>query len=234
MMKPYTENEMLFQQSVNLAYCSLLEKDGMISLDELGELIPGFVHLNSLKTHGLEYVSKRGLEIFGKSIDEIKEGGKDFLLSISDRKSQEIYRIKNRFLSENRDRTYSHFQRLCYRDRNIPFKLFYTSSKIYKTKDAIISFSQPLHLLHNDSFLKEIVEERFVFFNKNYYKYQSLTEREREILGMIANGDNNKTIAEKLFISFHTVKTHRKNICYKLDTGKLIELVKFAQVFLNE
>lgn len=234
MMKPYTENEMLFQQSVNLAYCSLLEKDGMISLDELGELIPGFVHLNSLKTHGLEYVSKRGLEIFGKSNDEIKKGGKEFLLSISDRKSQEIYKIKNKFLSENRDRTYSHFQRLCYRDRNIPFKLFYTSSKIYKTKDAIISFSQPLHLLQNDSFLKEIVEERFVFFNKNYYKYQSLTEREREILGMIANGDNNKTIAEKLFISFHTVKTHRKNICYKLDTGKLIELVKFAQVFLNE
>lgn len=233
-MKSHTDNELLLQNSVNLGYCSLLERDGIVSLDELGELIPGFIHINSLETHGLEYVSKRGLEIFGKSIDEIKQGGREFLLSISDRKSQEIFRLKNRFLAENREKTYSHFQRLCYRDRNIPYKLFYTSSKIYRSQKAIISFTQPLHLLQNDSFLKEIVEERFVFFNKNFQKYQSLTKRECEILSLVASGNSNKAISEKLCIALHTVKTHRRNICHKLDTGKLIDLVKFSQVFLSE
>jgi len=61
-----------------------------------------------------------------------------------------------------------------------------------------------------------------------------LTKREQEILGLLARGNSNKTISEKLFISVQTVKTHRKNICRKLETGKLIDLVKFAQVFLKE
>jgi DNA-binding CsgD family transcriptional regulator len=212
----------------------LLEKDGVISLDELGDLIPGFVHVNSLKTHGLEYVNKKGLEIFEKSIDEIKKEGREFLLSISDKKSQEIFKIKNHYFTCNKEKIFSHFQRLCYPDKNIPFKLFYTSSKIYRSQNAFISFTQPLHLLQNDSFLKEIVEERFVFFNKNYYKYQSLTKREQQLLGFIADGDNNKTISEKLCISLHTVKTHRKNICRKLDTGRLTDLLRFAHVFLGD
>jgi DNA-binding CsgD family transcriptional regulator len=233
-MKPYTDKELLTQGAVNLGYCSLLEKDGVVSLDELSELIPGFVHINSLETHGLEYISNRILEVIEKSNNEIKRNGREFLLSVSDRKSQEIFKIKNKFLTENTNKTYSHFQRLCYREKNIPYSLFYTSSKIYKTHDAIISFTQPLHMLQNDSFLKEIVEERFVFFNKNFYKYQSLTKRECEILSLIASGDSNKTISDKLCVSFHTVKTHRKNICRKLETGKLTDLLKFAQVFLSE
>ncbi len=233
-MKLFTEKEALSQSSVNFAYCSLLESEGIVTLDELSELIPGFVHINSLRTHGLEYLSRRGLEIFEKSNDEIKKGGRELLLSISDKKSQEIFKVKNRFLAGNVGRTYSHFQRLCYREKNIPYTLFYTSSKLYKTRDAIVSFSQPLHLLQNDSFLKDIVEERFVFFNKNFHRYQSLTKRECEILKLIADGDCNKTISDKLCISIHTVKTHRKNICRKLETGRLIDLVKFAQVFLSE
>lgn len=230
-MKLYTEKEILNQNSVNLEYCSLLEKDGIVSLDELSELIPGFIHLNSVETHGLEYVSKRGLDIFEKSIDEIKEEGQVFLKKISDEKSQILYLTKRKYLLINTNKTYSHFQRLCYKEKNIPYKLFYTTSKLFRTCNSIISFTQPLHLLQQDSFLRDIVEERFVFFNKHICKFKLLTPRECDILKLIANGDGNKTISEKLYISVQTVKTHRKNICRKLETGKLIDLVKFAQVF---
>jgi len=233
-MKRYTDKEILLNSSANFAYCSLLESDGIVTLDELGELIPGFVHLNNMETLGLEYASKNIREILEKSNDDLKIGGREFLQSISDKKSQEIFRIKYGYFADQKKNTYSHFQRLCYREKNIPFTLFYTSSKIYKTQDKTISFTQPLHLLHNDSFLKEIVEERFTFFNKNFYKFQSLTKRECEILDLIGVGDSNKEISDKLCISFHTVKTHRKRICHKLETGKLIDLVKFAQIFLTE
>ncbi|MDX5477963.1 MAG: response regulator transcription factor [Cyclobacteriaceae bacterium] len=55
-----------------------------------------------------------------------------------------------------------------------------------------------------------------------------LTDREREILKLIAQECSNKDIAEKLFISERTVETHRKNIFRKTKTNSLVGLIKFA------
>lgn len=55
-----------------------------------------------------------------------------------------------------------------------------------------------------------------------------LTEREREILKLIAKEYTNKQIAESLFISERTVETHRKNIFRKTKTNNLVGLIKFA------
>ncbi|MEQ8686428.1 MAG: response regulator transcription factor [Imperialibacter sp.] len=55
-----------------------------------------------------------------------------------------------------------------------------------------------------------------------------LTEREREILKLIAKEYTNKDIAEELFISERTVETHRKNIFRKTKTSSLVGLIKFA------
>lgn len=55
-----------------------------------------------------------------------------------------------------------------------------------------------------------------------------LTQREREILNLIAREFSNKQIAEKLFISERTVETHRKNIFRKTSTSTLVGLIKYA------
>lgn len=55
-----------------------------------------------------------------------------------------------------------------------------------------------------------------------------LTDREREILKLIAKEFPNKKIAEQLFISERTVETHRKNIFRKTKTNTLVGLIKFA------
>lgn len=55
-----------------------------------------------------------------------------------------------------------------------------------------------------------------------------LTPSELRILKLIADGQPSKAIAETLFISFHTVETHRKNICEKLNLHGSHALVKFA------
>ncbi len=55
-----------------------------------------------------------------------------------------------------------------------------------------------------------------------------LTDREREILKLIAREYSNKQIAEELFISERTVETHRKNIFKKTSTNSLVGLIKFA------
>ena len=55
-----------------------------------------------------------------------------------------------------------------------------------------------------------------------------LTNREREILQLIIQGDTNIEIAEKLFLSNRTVDTHRKNILAKLELKNTAALVHFA------
>jgi len=55
-----------------------------------------------------------------------------------------------------------------------------------------------------------------------------LTEREIEIIKLIAEEKSNKQIADKLFISERTVETHRKNIFRKTATNNIVGLIKFA------
>ncbi len=55
-----------------------------------------------------------------------------------------------------------------------------------------------------------------------------LTEREREILKMIAEGYSNKEIGDKLFISHRTVDTHRTNLMRKMDVHNIANLIKIA------
>lgn len=55
-----------------------------------------------------------------------------------------------------------------------------------------------------------------------------LSNREKEILSLIANGKTSKEISETLFIAKTTVDTHRKNMIRKLDLSSGNELIKYA------
>ncbi|PZD95481.1 DNA-binding response regulator [Paenibacillus sambharensis] len=58
--------------------------------------------------------------------------------------------------------------------------------------------------------------------------YETLSEREKEILGWIAKGYSNKEIADNLVISVKTVETHKSNLMEKLGLKTRPELIKFA------
>lgn len=55
-----------------------------------------------------------------------------------------------------------------------------------------------------------------------------LTDRELEVLNLVAHGLNNREIAEKLFISENTVKNHVRNMLEKLQLHSRIEAVMYA------
>ena len=55
-----------------------------------------------------------------------------------------------------------------------------------------------------------------------------LSSREIQIIHQLSKGLSSKMIAEKLFISDHTVNTHRKNILFKLGLSNTAELIKYA------
>jgi DNA-binding NarL/FixJ family response regulator len=55
-----------------------------------------------------------------------------------------------------------------------------------------------------------------------------LTDREREIVQLLAEGKSNKEIASRLDISTRTIETHRRAIMNKLGVGSFAELVHYA------
>ena len=59
-------------------------------------------------------------------------------------------------------------------------------------------------------------------------RYESLSEREREIFQLVAEGRSNKEVAELLSVSPATVETHRAHILQKLDVHNTAELVLYA------
>lgn len=63
---------------------------------------------------------------------------------------------------------------------------------------------------------------------KEVKPHSLLSDREKEILALVAREYSNQEIAEKLFISERTVQTHRKNIFSKTKAKTIVGLIKYA------
>ena len=66
---------------------------------------------------------------------------------------------------------------------------------------------------------------------KEYYPLSNslnISPREHEVLSLLSEGDTNKQVAEKLFISEHTVREHRRNMMQKNKAKNIAELISMA------
>ena len=63
--------------------------------------------------------------------------------------------------------------------------------------------------------------------------YRLLTKKEIEVFNLVARGDKNRIIAEKLFISIPTVEAHRSRVMKKMRAKSLPELVKMSVLLIN-
>jgi two-component system response regulator NreC len=73
-----------------------------------------------------------------------------------------------------------------------------------------------------------LVDEYLTRVGEEKTEYERLTDREREILQLVAEGRSNREIADRLFISAKTVLRHRTNIMEKLGFHNRTELIKYA------
>ncbi len=58
--------------------------------------------------------------------------------------------------------------------------------------------------------------------------YDSLSQREREVFQLLAEGKSIKEIADKLFISRKTVESHKYNVMEKLKVSSVVDLAMVA------
>ncbi|MBK5415419.1 two component system response regulator [Pseudomonas sp. TH31] len=77
-------------------------------------------------------------------------------------------------------------------------------------------------------FLDPALNRSHVINTPNVDGLSALTTRERQILKLIAEGNRNRDISEKLSITIKTVETHRLNLMRKLNAHNIAELVNWA------
>ena len=79
------------------------------------------------------------------------------------------------------------------------------------------------------NYFDEKIKKDADFINKDdFAKKFALTDREIEIIKAVKEGRSSQEIADLMFLSYLTIKTHRRNIHFKLGTSTTPELIKFA------
>jgi two-component system response regulator FixJ len=75
---------------------------------------------------------------------------------------------------------------------------------------------------------EEIAHEENLQLAETQARAALLTPREREVLELVAAGEQNKSIARRLGISFRTVEIHRSHILEKMQARTLSHLIRMA------
>jgi two-component system, NarL family, response regulator NreC len=93
---------------------------------------------------------------------------------------------------------------------------------IHRVHSGKTFFSQEISTMLAEDYVREIRARGFAD------SYELLTQREREILQLLASGKSNKEIAAMWNLSTYTIETHRRNLQEKLNLRNFSDLVLYA------
>ena len=230
----HTERELIRCQRLSL---SLMEKriyENNDDLAEIGEQLNAIVHYNIGEDLKMLYMNTHAMKYTGISLEEMLQMGPQFFAKYMHPKTvTETFPRYLEFYKNNDDfKTCADIELV----RNYRGKEYYpllNIAKIHKKSSGWISLCLPLKDLDRSvsKIFLTLYEDKDNFFVKHYEQFQRLTQRERTIVSLIADGLSSVKIADKLGISKLTVDTHRKNIVRKLEVSSFAGLIKYAVGF---
>jgi DNA-binding CsgD family transcriptional regulator len=212
-----------------------LESNDPTYLDELYYRIPAdILHVNDNETLALKYVDPVTLGIMGITLEELPEKGGEIL---GRRVRPTNYEHNIPIVLDYVTRKNPHEICVVFQELNIgniekeEFEWYVTFMKLSEKAEGIFAMDFKIDFLerYQKKFLKIIEWDQFL--HQNMESFQSLTEREIEILTKVALGISSQEMADDLAISKLTVDTHRKNLMSKLEIKRFPDLVKFAEAF---
>ena len=95
---------------------------------------------------------------------------------------------------------------------------------VFEFKEQASNFASTINSI------KTIIEQSH-FIKNNVEKYSSLTPREKETLRFIVKGYTNEQISEKMYVSHHTIRTHRNRVWQKLEIKHFRDCLKYECFF---
>lgn len=102
----------------------------------------------------------------------------------------------------------------------------YIDSYVLKNSGAEILTTALDHIMNGEKYLDPNTNTSIDIKKDKFSNKIKLSSREVEILELLKIGLSNKIISQKLFISELTVKTHRKNIMFKIGVNNIVELIR--------
>ncbi|MGN0020183.1 MAG: response regulator transcription factor [Sphingobacterium hotanense] len=216
-------------------------KHGDFTIHDVGDIVPASLmiqELDGLRPIGCSYMNNWGCEHLGTSPAEINELGEDYYERyFVKEESAAIFDGVDSYLAlGDFDKQYNFFQRVKLHG-NHDYTWFYTVLKIVSInfdsamENKIVLLSSPISGMDNLISRVNKALDQDMFIRNNYRRFAVLTTREKEVIKLLANGKSSAEIADQLFISNHTVSTHRKNIIRKIDCSSFAELLRFAITF---
>jgi DNA-binding NarL/FixJ family response regulator len=106
---------------------------------------------------------------------------------------------------------------------------------LFKNADKEVLIKAITNVAQGNTFFSEIVKNKIIFTNEDDTESKSilpkLSSREMEVLDLIAKGFTINEIAETLFLSHHTIVSHKQKLFYKFNVDKITTLIKKANDF---
>lgn len=216
-------------------------KYGDFDIPDIGDIVPASLMIQDLdgrRPTGCSYMNSWGCEHLGSSVEEVNQLGEAYYERyFVKEESQSIFAGMNDYLAlGDFDKQYNFFQRVkLYGDKE--FTWFYTVCKVVEVKVAsalaskIVLLSSPV--MGMDGLIARVNKtlDQDQYIRAHYRRFAELTQREKEIIALLANGKSTAEISGQLYISPHTVSTHRKNIIRKIECKTFAELLRFATAF---
>ncbi|PKL80832.1 MAG: hypothetical protein CVV25_02640 [Ignavibacteriae bacterium HGW-Ignavibacteriae-4] len=225
--KLHTESEYLNFNQYSIFRLSELYNNNNKDFVEIAGYLPFFIFTNFKKNYIYNYANIKSIAALGTS---------DF-------SNVNLDWIKQKF---DPQLTESVFNRIKTFDIQNDKKSICTTIQKFKIEDKMTWLIGNKIILNDDEFFNiqytfdelgiigSKLKNILVPFDYNphlWLKFKTLSKREKFILAQIASGKSNKQIADEIYISENTVRTHRENIRKKLDIHNLIGMIKFADAF---
>lgn len=197
--------------------------------------IPAMALVSRTEDVDIIYTNEAHQGCSGYSLEEIREGCSDYLNNVIHPKSLEYVRnfLPHFYKSNNgntfRTTSFLQYARINGRSDYAPLITFAKPTRV--TDGLTLRMPMQLDELEKLSPKIEQVVRMDLFRLEHFRKFQTLTEREIEILKLLANGKNNSEISDQLFLSRQTVETHRKNLKRKLELTSFLDLMRYAFAF---
>ena len=207
-------------------------------LEEIINNIPAFIYINQVDKIGDKSTMKNVWgnkfyhDVIKYSREEIEKLGFDFFKAIMHPEELAYAESSIEYLKHLTDKdVFGGVGRVLPKDSK-EYKWHNTSAKIFKRKSdnlpwQFIGIGFPLkENVHTDKQFLDLIKENMQL--KNKLLLNCISKREKEIIKLLAEGNNTEEISKKLNLSEFTTNTHRKNILKKLQLHNTAALVSFA------
>jgi len=219
---------------------SVLLQDSIDFYEQILDQIPAIVYINTYTEKGNPYSlvnvwsNRFAKEFTGYSQEEVEKLGFSFFKEVLHPEDLEIItssKVLDISVAQPPEIVYTFLQRLKAKGKHEYVWMYGHGIQIetYEggfPKTFLSSLSEITNQMHTDNQLVIALKE--INRLRNKMRCESLTKREKEVLTCIAQGLTDHQIAEKLFISFATAKTHRNRIIKKLKMKNTACLAAFA------